>query len=439
MADDIVKSWVVTADMGLGHQRAVWPFLKNAEGGIITLETDEATSESEKLLWKRVRSSYELLSRLKNVPLAGKKAFGILDYLLNIPPLYPIRNRSHSSFQVKFLKRLINKGLCEGVLKKASKKPLPFMTSFYAPAIAAENADFLKIYCIICDSDLNRVWVAGDPYSSRIEYFVPCTRAAKRLNTYGVPDSRIYITGFPLPVELLGGPDLGVLKKDLGKRLCRLDPEGRFRPLHERNVEHFLGKENYIPSCPEQITIMFSVGGAGAQKEIGSEIAQSFRDKIRNGKIRLLLSAGTKREVYDYFLTVKKDIDPGGKGVSLIFSDNREEYFRMFNERLHETDILWTKPSELSFYSALGLPVIISPDIGPQERYNKKWLLETQAGLLQEDPKYADQWLTDLVRMGRLAECAWSGFLKGRKYGTYRILEVLSTGAMKEADSPLRR
>jgi hypothetical protein len=90
--------------------------------------------------------------------------------------------------------------------------------------------------------------------------------------------------------------------------------------------------------------------------------------------------------------------------------------------------VLWTKPSELSFYCGLGIPIIISPTIGSQEVFNRKWLLEIGAGVLQEDPGYTGQWLFDLLDSGRLAEIAWSGFLNARKYGTYNIREILENG-----------
>ena len=106
---------------------------------------------------------------------------------------------------------------------------------------------------------------------------------------------------------------------------------------------------------------------------------------------------------------------------------------------LRETDIIWSKPSEFSFFVGLGIPYIIAPTIGSQEEYNRRWLLEIQAGIDQEDPRYAHQWLIDLLNEGRLAEAAWDGFLKARKFGTYKALEVLETGTMSRESSPLKR
>ena len=114
-------------------------------------------------------------------------------------------------------------------------------------------------------------------------------------------------------------------------------------------------------------------------------------------------------------------------------------YFDMFNRSLRDTDILWTKPSELSFYCALGIPIIMSPAIGSQEKFNRKWLHEIQSGIRQENPDYTDQWLYDLLNRGTLAESAWDGFLKARKLGTFKILEVLEKGEMVKESHPVLR
>jgi len=115
------------------------------------------------------------------------------------------------------------------------------------------------------------------------------------------------------------------------------------------------------------------------------------------------------------------------------------EYFEAFTATMRTTDILWTKPSELSFYCGLGIPVVLAPVIGSQEKYNRDWLLEIQAGMPQEDPQYTHQWLFDRLIAGRLADTAWAGFLKARKYGTYKIMEVLQTGTLTRETSPLKR
>jgi hypothetical protein len=81
----------------------------------------------------------------------------------------------------------------------------------------------------------------------------------------------------------------------------------------------------------------------------------------------------------------------------------------------------------------------MSPAIGSQEKFNRKWLRETQAGIKQEKPDYTDQWLYDLLRKGALAECAWDGFLKARKLGTFKIIEMLQNGTLTRETHPVFR
>jgi len=433
------KAWVVSADMGYGHQRAVYPLKDIAEDGIITVGSSEAISKAEQKLWKRLLNAYEFFSRAKGIPVIGPPVFSMLDSLMRIPSFYPMRNLSNTTFQVNLLESLIEKGLCKGMLEKTAAKNLPVITSFYASAIAADKKGFNKVFCIICDADINRAWVAKDPWESKIEYFVPCGKAAQRLKAYGVPEERIHLTGFPLPKELLGDENLSVLKKDLAQRLFYLDPKGKFWVRHGRNVEHFLGKENCVFRDERKLTITYAVGGAGAQKEIGGMIAESLKEKLRIGEVRLNLVAGIRQEVNEFFESVKNEIDPGGNGIKIIFSKSLLEYFDHFNQALRETDILWTKPSELSFYSALGIPIIMSPIIGSQEKFNRKWLREIQAALKQENPEYTDQWLYDLLNRGTLAESAWDGFLKVRKMGTFKIKRVLQNGFLEKETDPVLR
>ena len=129
------------------------------------------------------------------------------------------------------------------MLETIKTKDLPVVTSFYATAVAADMKGFNSVYCIVCDADINRVWVAKEPWESKIEYFAPCGKAAQRLKAYGVQEEKIFTTGFPLPIELLGDRDLTILKTDLAQRLDYLDPENVFWRRHKRNVKHFLGKK----------------------------------------------------------------------------------------------------------------------------------------------------------------------------------------------------
>jgi len=118
--------------------------------------------------------------------------------------------------------------------------------------------------------------------------------------------------------------------------------------------------------------------------------------------------------------------DPtSANSIEIIFDNDIEGYFRKINFALRKTDILWTKPSELSFYSSLGIPIIIAPPIGSQEEFNKRWLLKSGFGDLQENPNHTEQWLFDWLNQGYLAEHAMEGFIEGEKLGTYNISRII--------------
>lgn len=436
--DAAIHAWVVAADMGYGHQRAVHPLRTIAHSGVLVVGRNDASSPSERGLWSRLLGVYETFSRARGIPVIGKPIFNILDALLHIPSLYPIRDLSRSTFQVDLLASLVKQGLGRGLLTRIGDTHLPLVTSFYAPAVAADMAGYDTIFCIICDADLNRVWVAKQPWESRINYFAPCGRAAQRLRAYGVPEERIFLTGFPLPQELLGD-NLATLKHDLARRLVRLDPERKFRALHAPSVKHFLDVDLREMKVEGPLTITYAVGGAGAQKEIAASIVRSLRGRLESGEIRINLVAGVREEVRDYFLGVVRSLPSTASAVTVHYAPTISEYFDSFNALLRTTDILWTKPSELSFYCGLGIPIVMTPTIGSQEKFNRRWLFEVQAGMKQDNPDYTDHWLRDAVRDGRLAEMAWDGFLKARKLGTQKIVEVLRTGRHTRSDSPLER
>ena len=433
-------AWVISANMGLGHQRAAYPLKDIAYEGIYLFGEEAIDSKKERLLWAMFRESYEFISRTRNVPVFGHFLFSMLERLQNISPYYPFRDLSQPSFQVKSLSFLIHRGLGEGLAKKLKTKRLPVIASFYAAAVAAEELTDLPVYSIICDADINRVWVPENPKSSRTIFFAPCGHTMRRLKQYGVPDERIFLTGFPLPKENIGGPDMSILRHDLGKRLIRLDPTWRFRTIHGEEAKYYLGWDIREDKETYPLTITYTVGGAGAQAEIARDVLRSLTGKIKEGKVRLNLVAGVRPKVAEYFREIiAKAGLANHEGVQVIFQPLAKDYFADFSRILHTTDILWTKPSELSFYCGLGLPLVMALCIGPHEVYNRQWLREIGAGIPQQDPRYAGEWLLDYLIDGRLAQAAWDGFLYARKMGTYKIEEILRTGTMQREISPLKR
>jgi hypothetical protein len=206
-----------------------------------------------------------------------------------------------------------------------------------------------------------------------------------------------------------------------------LDPKNKYFENYRILIEEKLGK---LPEKSDHpLTITFCVGGAGAQKEIGIEIIRSLLEKIKSSQVKIILIAGIKELVKEYF---ERNLEELGLreqgGVEIVFAETIEDYFQKFNSVLRKTDILWTKPSELSFYSALGLPIIVAPSIGSQEEFNKRWLLKSGFGILQENPKYTDQWLFDWLSRGYLAEAAMQGFVEGESLGVINIEKIICSG-----------
>jgi hypothetical protein len=182
-----------------------------------------------------------------------------------------------------------------------------------------------------------------------------------------------------------------------------------------------------MPKTPDHpLTITFSVGGAGAQKEIGVKILKNMADKIKKGEIKIILVAGVKEKIKEYF---EKNVNKLGFGknpnIEIVYAKKIEDYFQEFNKKLRKTDILWTKPSELSFYSALGIPIIIAPPVGSQEDFNQRWLLKSGFGIMQENPDYVNQWFFDWLESGYFAEAAMEGFIEGKKLGTFNIEKII--------------
>jgi len=418
------KVWVVSVDMGYGHQRTAYPLRDIAfSDKIICANSYPGIPKKDKNFWQETRSFYEFISRFKKIPFLGDLAFSILDRFQKILEYYPKRDLSKPDFVLKNVFHFIKRGWGRDLIERLEKNPLPIVSAFFTPAFMAEQLKYPNdIYCIICDADIARTWVSLDPKKSKIKYFASNTWTRDRLKLYGVKPEDIFFTGYPLPKENIG-ENLAILKEDMRHRLVNLDPEKKYRKIYGPLIKVSLGKLPEKSNHP--LTIMFSIGGAGAQKEIPLNAINSLREKIKEKKLRFIIAVGVREELRKYFTDNIKDLKLDG-WVHIISGITTDEYFKTFNEALRETDVLWTKPSELSFYSGLGLPIIIAPTIGSQEDFNKKWLMHVGAGIVQDNPKYADQWFYDSLNAGDFAEAAMQGFMEVETKGTYNIEEIIS-------------
>jgi len=416
---------VVAIDMGYGHLRPAHALAERLGTDVLEADRPPLAGADEQRLWARTRSLYSGVSRTSQLPVVGGAVRALLEAVTAIPSPYPRRDLSSPTLGARALRRQIDRGLGAGLVARLRDTGAPLVTTFYAPAVAAAHAGCERVFCVVTDSDVNRVWVPTRPRERRLRYLVPSHRARRRLATYGVPKEDIELTGYPLPHELLGGPELPVLRATLRDRLVRLDPRGSFRRELGRDVDHFLG--GLPESAGDAPLLTFAVGGAGAQAGLAERFLPSLAPLVRRERLRVALVAGIRPEVRERLDAAVSAADlVGHPGVEILCEAGFPAYLAAFNALLARTDILWTKPSELTFFGALGLPLVFSSPVGDHERCNRRWAVEQGAGLEQHDPRFAGEWLREWLKDGTLAAAAWSGFMRLPKFGLYRIVEAMA-------------
>jgi hypothetical protein len=417
------KPIVVAVEMGFGHLRAADAVARALGQPLLHADRAPVAAPPEQALWARTRHNYDRLSRLSQVPVAGAPFNRLLGAITRIPQLNPPRDLSAPTLAISLLERLVARGLGQGTLDALEREQAPLFTTFYAIALAADARGTADVDCLVTDTDLARAWVPRDARKSRIRYFAPSDRAVRRLQAYGVPPERIVLTGFPLPDELLGGPELVVARRHLARRLGRLDRRGRFRDAHGDEAARRLGA---APAGDGQAPLLvFAVGGAGAQAGFAAHFLPSLRPLIEAGRLRLALLAGSRPAVARGFEQVIARHDLAGHpGARVVAASSLDDYFRSCNALLAEADILWTKPSEMTFFAALGLPLVLAPPVGVQEAYNQRWAVEAGAAVAQRATHAAGDWLAEWLEDGTLAGAAWNGFTRLPKRGLYRILRA---------------
>lgn len=431
--EKIEKAWVVAVNMGYGHQRTAHPLRGLAyKGQVINANDYFGIPERDKKIWEDSRRFYESISKFKRLPVVGQAAFAVYDNLFQkIIDFYPRRDLSRAPFLSQRTYGLLKGGWGRHFIEQLSRKPRPLITTFFIPAFMAEEFDYPgEIYLVVCDADISRQWAPKKPLDSRINYCAPNRRVAARLKLYGVSPKKIFLTGYPLPEtnifsrkgKLAG--EMDVAKHDLARRLANLDPSGAY-------LEKYCGLvHDKLCAAPQKskqpLSIMFSAGGAGAQSEIGISIMRQLAPRIKSKKIKIILSAGINQKLKKIYQNEAQKLKiEKYPNLEILFENKISDYFDRFNKTLRQTDILWTKPSELSFYSALGMPIIVAPPIGSQEDFNKSWLLKSGFGIEQDNLRGIVQWLDDWLENGYLAEAAMEAFVEGEKMGAANIRKLV--------------
>src|SRR3989338_4397011 len=93
-------AWVLTVDMGYGHQRAAYPFTDIAHNGVIAMNEYKGLPLEERKAWEQSRQGYELISRIQAKSFIGRFAFEVFDRFQEIPRFYPRRDLSRPNLQL---------------------------------------------------------------------------------------------------------------------------------------------------------------------------------------------------------------------------------------------------------------------------------------------------------------------------------------------------
>jgi hypothetical protein len=361
---------VAAISMGYGHLRAAAALAER--WGVVLAAADRAplSCAAERLLWGLARNGYHLLSRLSQHPRWRRVMEPALDRLTAIDPGRHGADGGRPPVSVRVLAGLVDLGFGAGLGRRARS---PLVTTFYASAFAAERHGPGPVACVVTDSHVHRVWAPHRPATCDIHYLVPVSGTADCLAGYGVRRELIRVTGFPLPPGLVGSAAEELLERNLAERTGRLTAAG---------------------SRPLRITV--AVGGAGAQADRVVDLVRELRDELAARRVRLDLVAGTHRRIGRRFRRLVEDGRRSGlpdDSLRVLSTRDFLEAYRGFNRLLAETDVLWTKPSELVFYAALGLPLVLEPPVGDHERHNRRLVVGAGAAVDRPPAGETAAWL----------------------------------------------
>ncbi len=394
---------VASAHMGYGHLRAAHALAEAIGTGVVRIDAPPLASPREVRTWARARAAYEALSRLAAARATRVVCAPLLRALTAIPDASRGRDLSRPDGAARALDRLAGDGLGAGLCARLRATRAPLLATFYAPAIAADRRGAPGVHLVATDVDLHRVWAPADAARTGIRYHVPASRTAERLRAYGVPAGRIAVTGFPLPPGLTG-------------------------PAGERAYSERLARLGGARRDGRALEVAIAIGGAGAQTAIAREALLALRPGLITGRLHLTIVAGQRRDVARGLAAARDAAGIPRAVAAVLFAPDFPSLYGAFNDLLARIDVLWTKPSELVFYAALGLPLVLAPPLGVQEEANREHVLAAGAAVDQGDPREAGGWMLALLEAGRLADAARAGRAGLPRDGTRRIVEAV-TGA----------
>jgi hypothetical protein len=413
---------VVAVEMGYGHLRPAHTLAEFFHTNVLRMDLPPAASPAEVVIWRGARMLYNALSRAGDWPVVGLAAQRMLEKITKISSLRQRGEVEPATFLTCCVDRLTRTVFGRRLRAIASDAGKPIIATYPVAALAARHTPGVRVFCLATDTDLNRAWAPAEAGQNGIDYFAPVNRVAERLRSFGISDGNIHLTGYPLSARLVANA-----QKSLARRMFRLDPQCTFRSRAIEATEARI--QDPIPnSFQDPISMAVAIGGAGAQIHQVNQLLKSLRKMIACGRLRLTLVAGMRADIANSFSKMVRSagLEPfSGAGIQILFTGNSDQYFKLFEDCIEAADLLWTKPSELVFYAALGLPLLLAPPVGGQEHANRDWLLSNKSALDAGSPAGLDQRLDDLLAKGDLCRIAWNAYCRLDRNGLDRIHKVI--------------
>jgi len=384
--------------MGYGHLRAAHNISSYGESPVLRVDEKPYIHGIDEFLWRSSQSIHTYGSRDKESK--NKILYSWFENLMAIPengtppPLGPS----------KFIRFMQGCGAGDKLFKMLHESNPALLHTFYLPAMLLMYYGYHgKSFLLLCDTDFHRVWVPLEPRRYPLNYCVPISSSADRLISYGVEKEKIFVTGFPLPPANTGRGDLRMIERSLDFRKARLR------------------SDSILP-----LTIMFPFSGAGAYSNMLSELVRSIHEDLKEGSLRLMVSCGNNKHALksaeNVFINYGvEELD----SAEIMFDEDLFAAFDKFNSALDATDVMITKPSEMVFYAAMGIPLVFLPPIGAHEVKNKDFLFENDCAVNMVPPSDFPRWLDKSRRKGLLLDLAENGFTRLPKNGSKAIDELL--------------
>ncbi|HUI30916.1 MAG TPA: hypothetical protein VLX91_11925 [Candidatus Acidoferrales bacterium] len=392
------KYLVTTAYMGFGHLRAAHNIASYSRSPILRVDQKPYLNGVDEFVWRSSQAVHTYGSRDKE-----SKSSVFYDWFESLMVI-PENGTPPSLGPSRFIRMMQRFGAGDELFRVLNRNKMRLLHTFYMPAMLSVYHGYPgENFLLLCDTDFHRVWVPVEPKKYDLKYFVPIPSSADRLVSYGVEREKIFVTGFPLPTTNTGGRDLRVVERDFDVRQARLK------------------NDSTLP-----MTIMFPFSGAGAYSNVLADLVKAIHEDLKEGTLRLIVSCGDNsralRNAENIFINYGiEELEY----AEIMYHEDVFAAFDEFNAALKSTDVMITKPSEMVFYAALGIPLVFLPPIGAHEEKNRDYLFENDCAVNMVPTSDFPRWLEKSRRKGLLLEIAENGFTKLPKNGSIAIDELV--------------